>query len=83
MPFIGSKRTLSTSSRDRYFSVSLEQPELPLHNDASGLAARLQARARDISLHTKSAKSTKIKDSLMTISQTAKSWGKHLRIYFG
>jgi hypothetical protein len=32
--------------------VSLEQPQLPLHNNASELAARVQARARDVSLHT-------------------------------
>jgi hypothetical protein len=55
--------------------VSLEQPQLPLHNNASELAARVQARARDVSLHTKSAAGTKIKDSLMTISQTAKKLG--------
>jgi hypothetical protein len=64
--------------------VSLEQPQLPLHNNASELAARVKARARDVSLHTKSAAGTKIKDSLMTISQTAKKLGgEHLRIYFG
>jgi hypothetical protein len=55
--------------------VSLEQPALPLHNNASALAARVQASARDVSLHTKSAAGTKINDSLMTISQTAKKWG--------
>ncbi|MFT5163343.1 MAG: hypothetical protein ACI9FJ_001938, partial [Alteromonadaceae bacterium] len=55
--------------------VSLEQPALPLHNNTSELAARVQASARDVSLHTKSAAGTKIKDSLMTISQTAKKWG--------
>jgi hypothetical protein len=55
--------------------VSLEQPQLPLHNNASELAARVKARARDVSLHTKSAAGTKIKDSLMTISQTAKKLG--------
>jgi hypothetical protein len=55
--------------------VSLERPELPLHNNDSELAARVQARARDVSLHTKSVEGTKIKDSLMTISQTAKKLG--------
>jgi hypothetical protein len=35
----------------------------------------LQARARGVSWHTKSAAGTKIKDSLMTISQTAKKLG--------
>jgi hypothetical protein len=39
------------------------------------LAARVQARYRDISLHTMSEKGTKIKDTIMTISQTAKKLG--------
>jgi hypothetical protein len=53
----------------------LKQPELPLHNNASELAAREQAKAKNVSLHTKSEAGTKIKDSLMTISQTAKKLG--------
>jgi hypothetical protein len=55
--------------------VSLEQPKLPLHNNTSELAALVQAQARDVSLHTKSAAGTKIKASLMTISQTVKKLG--------
>jgi hypothetical protein len=53
----------------------LKYPELPLHNNASELGARVQARARDISLHTMSEDGTKIKDTFMTISQTAKKLG--------
>ena len=53
----------------------LEHPELPLHNNASELAARRQARARDISLHTMSEAGTKVKDAFMTVSQTAKKLG--------
>jgi hypothetical protein len=45
---------------------------LPLHNNASELSARVQARARDVSLHTESESGTKIKDTFMTINQTAK-----------
>jgi len=53
----------------------LKYPELPLHNNASELGARVQARARDISFHTMSEDGTKIKDTFMTISQTAKKLG--------
>lgn len=69
------ERIAKTLAKRSELLVSLEQPEVPLHNNASELAARVQARARDVSLHTKSDAGTKIKDSLMTISQTAKKLG--------
>ena len=50
----------------------LELPQLPLHNNAAELGARVQARARDVSFQTRSEKGTKIKDTFMTINQTAK-----------
>ena len=49
----------------------LELPQLPLHNNAAELGARVQARARDVSFQTRSEKGTKIKDTFMTINQTA------------
>jgi regulator of replication initiation timing len=69
------ERIAKTRAKRAQLLVCLEQPELPLHNNASELAARVQARVRDVSLHTKSVAGTKIKDSLMTISQTAKKLG--------
>ena len=69
------ERIAKTLSKKFELLACLKQPELPLHNNASELAARVQARARDVSLHTKSEAGTKIKDSLMTISQTAKKLG--------
>lgn len=69
------ERIAKTLAKRSELLACLKQPELPLHNNASELAARVQARARDVSLHTKSEKGTKIKDSLMTISQTAKKLG--------
>jgi hypothetical protein len=68
-------RIAKTSAKRSERLVNFEQPTLPLHNNASALAARIQASAKDVSLHTKSVAGTKIKDSLMTISQTAKKWG--------
>ena len=53
----------------------LDLPELPLHNNASELAARAQARVRDISFQTRSDAGTKIKDTFMSINETAKKLG--------
>ncbi len=53
----------------------LEHPQLPLHNNAAELGARVQARVRDTSFQTRSEQGTKIKDTFMTINQTAKKLG--------
>ena len=53
----------------------LEYPNLPLHNNDAELGARVQARARDVSFQTRSTAGTKIKDTFMTINQTAKKLG--------
>ena len=53
----------------------LELPQLPLHNNEAELGARVQARARDVSFQTRSKEGTKIKDTFMTINQTAKKLG--------
>ena len=50
----------------------LEYPSLPLHNNASELGARVQARYRDISFHTINEKGTAAKDTFMTIIETAR-----------
>ena len=53
----------------------LELPQLPLHNNAAELGARVQASVRDVSFLTRSEKGTLIKDTFMTINQTAKKLG--------
>ncbi|NQU33329.1 MAG: hypothetical protein HQ521_08855 [Bacteroidetes bacterium] len=68
-------RIAKTLAKREELLLALKYPQLPLHNNASELAARVQARYRDISLHTMSEKGTKIKDTIMTISQTAKKLG--------
>lgn len=68
-------RIAKTQAKQKELLLVLKYPELPLHNNASELGARVQARARDISLHTMSEEGTKIKDTFMTISQTAKKLG--------
>lgn len=49
----------------------LDNPALPLHNNAAELEARRIVRKRDISLHTWSADGTKVRDAFMSIIQTA------------
>lgn len=66
------KRIAKTLAKHDQLLLVLKYPELPLHNNASELAARVQARSRDVSFHTMSKKGTKAKDVFMTISQTAK-----------
>ena len=53
----------------------LELPELPLHNNDAELGARAQARVRDVSYQTRNEQGTKIKDTFMSINQTAKKLG--------
>jgi len=59
----------------------LELPQLPLHNNAAELGARRQARTRDISFQTRNEKGTKIKDSFMSLAETAKKLGISLYDY--
>ena len=69
------ERIAKTRAKRDALLLVLDHPELPLHNNASELAARVQARKRDVSLHTMSEAGTKAKDTFMTISQTAKKLG--------
>lgn len=50
----------------------LEFPFLPLHNNPAELGARVQARRRDVSLQTKNEAGTKAKDTMATITETAR-----------
>ncbi|MCX6689630.1 MAG: transposase, partial [Methanoregula sp.] len=62
--------------------VVLENPEVPLHNNAAELGARVQVRKRDVSLHTITAEGTKAQDVFLTIVQTAKKLGVNPIAYF-
>ncbi|KPA10335.1 transposase IS66 family [Candidatus Magnetomorum sp. HK-1] len=52
----------------------LNHPELPLHNNRSENAARVQKRREDVSLQTKTKEGTEAKDTMMTIIETAKKY---------
>jgi hypothetical protein len=66
------ERILKTLAKKTALLQVLELPLLPLHNNAAELGARVQARVRDVSFQTRSEKGTLIKDTFMTINQTAK-----------
>ena len=66
------KQTLKKKSQ---LLLVLDYPEIPLHNNAAELDARVQARRRDISFQTMNEKGAEAKDSFMTITQTARKLG--------
>ena len=66
------ERIASTLAKKEKLLLVLRFPHLPLHNNPAELGARVQARKRDVSLQTKNVKGTKSKDSLMTMTETAK-----------
>lgn len=76
------ERIAKTKEKKNSLLLVLKFPEIPLHNNTSELGARRQARDRDISFHTMSEEGTKVKDTLMTISETAKKLGINVFHYF-
>jgi regulator of replication initiation timing len=69
------ERIAKTKMKKDSLLLMLKHPELPLHNNASELGARKQARYRDISLQTKNENGTEAKDTFMTLIETAKKLG--------
>ena len=65
------ERIQKTKDKKEQLLWVLQYPTLPLHNNASELGARTQARYRDVSFHTINQKGTEAKDTFMTITQTA------------
>ena len=65
-------RINKTMKKKENLLLVLEYPQLPLHNNDAELAARVQVRRRDVSLHTMSNKGTKTLDTFMTIVETSK-----------
>lgn len=68
-------RILKTKNKKDNLLLVLQYPQIPLHNNASELAARVQARKRDVSLHTMTDEGTKANDIFLTIVETAKKLG--------
>ena len=66
------ERTLN--NKEKLLAI-LDNPALPLHNNAAELGARRIVRKKDISLHTWSSKGTKVRDAFMSIVETAAKLG--------
>ena len=66
------ERISKTQAKRNRLLTALRYPEVPLHNNESELGARVSARRRDVSLHTKSQAGTRAMDTFTTIVQTAK-----------
>lgn len=77
------ERIAKTKDKKDQLLLVLEFPFLPLHNNASELGARGQARRRDMSFHTMSADGTEAKDTFMTLRQTAKKLAVNFYRYIG
>ncbi len=69
------KQVAITKAKKNALLLVLKYPSIPLHNNSAELIARVQARIRDVHLHTMSIAGTKIKDTLATITMTAKKLG--------
>ncbi len=66
------KRIAMSKAKKEELLMVLKYPELPLHNNRSENGARVQKRRADVSLHTKTKEGTKAKDTMMTVTETAK-----------
>jgi len=73
--------TKTAAKKDELLTV-LVCPEVPLHNNASELGARISARRRDVSLHSKSERGARAMDIFTTIVQTSKKLGVSAYQYF-
>ena len=64
------KEIQRTISNKKYLLTVLDYPFVPLHNNASELAARRQVRKRDICLHTMTDLGTRLQDAFLSIIHT-------------
>ncbi len=65
-------RIAKTAAKKDELLTVLAHPEVPLHNNASELGARVSARRRDVSLHSKSERGARAMDIFTTLIQTCK-----------
>ena len=75
------ERIAKTKAKKKELLVVLKHPYIPLHNNASELAARKEVRYRDISFQTRVQKGTQAKDVFFTIIQTCKKLGVNAYAY--
>jgi hypothetical protein len=65
-------RIAKTAAKKDELLTVLTVPEVVLHNNASELGARVSARRRDVSLHSKSERGARAMDIFTTLIQTCK-----------
>ena len=70
-----------TAAKKHELLTVLSHPEVPLHNNASELGARVSARRRDVSLHSRSVRGAWAMDIFTTLIQTCKKLGIHAHAY--
>jgi hypothetical protein len=68
------------AKREELLTV-LSEPTVPLHNNASELGARVSARRRDVSLHSRSERGARAMDIFTTLVQTSKKLGMSAYAY--
>ena len=68
-------RIAKTAAKKDELLTVLSVPDVPLHNNASELQARVSARRRDVSLHSRSVRGARSMDIFTTLVQTAKKLG--------
>jgi hypothetical protein len=75
-------RIAKTAAKKEDLLTVLSHPSVPLHNNASELGARVSARRRDVSLHSRSARGARAMDIFTTLVQTCKKLSMSGYAYF-
>ncbi|MFV1971800.1 MAG: transposase [Acidimicrobiia bacterium] len=75
-------RIAKTAAKKDSLLTVLSAPSVPLHNNASELQARVSARRRDVSLHSRSVCGARSMDIFTTLVQTSKKLGVSAYAYF-
>jgi len=68
-------RIAKTAAKKDELLTVLSVPEVPLHNNDSELGARVSARRRDVSLHSRNERGVRAMDIFTTLVQTSKKLG--------
>ena len=75
-------RIAKTAAKKEALLTVLSHPAVPLHNNASELGARVSARRRDVSLHSRSPRGARAMDIFTTLVQTCKKLSLSAYAYF-
>jgi hypothetical protein len=75
-------RIAKTAAKKGELLTVLSEPVIPLHNNESELGARVSARRRDVSLHSRSTRGARAMDIFTTLVQTSKKHRVSAYAYF-